>query len=987
MNKILLSLIFSFLSLSVLAQERAVRGKVTNADDRSGLPGVSVTLKGTNKGTITDGEGNYTIQVNAQENVLVFSFIGMIPVEITVDNREVFDVAMNVDVTQLSEVVVIGYGTGEKKFLTEAVGVVNAAAIKDIPVSTIDGILQGQTAGVQVLQNSGTPGGGMSVRIRGTTSISGSGQPLYVIDGIPVITGDYAQVGYEGQGINALSDLNPSEIESFSVLKDAAAAAIYGARASNGVVLITTKRGKKGNSVISFNMYEGQQQVWHTLDMLNAREWMEYRNDLQDAQVFSDNDMNNITTDTDWQDVIFRAARIANYELSASGGDEKTRFFISGSYFKQEGIIIGSDFERINARVNLDHQVNKNLNIGTSIGLTYSKTNRIEGDASLHGILPNGISTPAIYPVYDKDMFGKDSIYNQSGPYSNPVSIANEATNENFTYRTIANIFGDYEIIKGLTVSTKWAIDFYNLREHAFEYNTVQGQKYNGLGFETYTNALSVVSNNFIKYETFFDKHGLDFLLGYSFEKNQVRDIYIRGQDFASPDLEYLSSASTFIDPYASASDAGLQSFFGKVNYNLADKYLVGLSARSDASSRFGENNKFGFFPAVSAAWRLSEETFMNSISAISELKLRASYGVLGNDNIPAFQYAELYGTGTYNGQPALFPNNMPNPDLRWESTTQFDIGVDAGFFEDQLTFSADFYIKKTEDLLLSRPLPLSSGFSSIIENVGEMENKGIELTIGGHYNLGPVKWTPQLNLSANRNKVLELYNDQPIDDLGRGGNSVRVGQPIGIFYSFKSLGVDPSTGDIVFFDKNSDGDITTDDRTIVGNPHPDFIGGFTNGFAFEGFDLNIFFQFSYGNDVFNGSRLFLESLQGGDNQTADVKRRWQQPGDITDIPRATLEPVAEENKRVSSRFIEDGSYLRLKNLTFGYTFPKELVDKAHISSLRIYLSAQNLFTITPYSGLDPEVNYSGNSTQVIGTDFFTFPQARAFTLGVNLKF
>lgn len=983
MNKILLFLFFSFLSFPMLAQEKTVRGKVTNAEDASALPGVSVTLKGTNQGTVTDGDGKYAIQVSTQESTLVFSFIGMTPVEIQVGTQELLDVSMTADVTQLSEVVVIGYGTGEKRFLTESVGVVKAEAIKDIPVATIDGILQGQTAGVQVLQNSGTPGGGMSVRIRGTTSISGSGQPLYVIDGIPIITGDYAQLGYEGQDINALSDLNPSEIESFSVLKDAAAAAIYGARASNGVVLITTKRGKKGNSVISFNMYEGQQQVWRTLDMLNAREWMEYRNDLQDAPVFSQTEMDSITIDTDWQDVIFRTARIASYELSASGGDEKTRFFISGSYFKQDGIVIASGFERINGRVNLDHQVNKKLNIGTSIGLTYSTSNRVEGDASLHGPLPNGISTPAIYPVYNED-----GSYNQDGPYSNPVSIANEATNENFTYRTIANIYADYQIIPGLTVSTKWAIDFYNLREHSFEFNTVQGQKYNGLGFEAYSNTLNVVSNNFIKYETSFDKHGLDFLFGYSFEKNQTRDIYIRGQDFASEYLEYLNSASTFIDPGASAYDQGLRSFFVKGNYNFADKYLVGLSARSDASTNFGENNKTGFFPAVSAAWRISEESFMKgNIPVISELKLRSSYGVLGNDNIPAFQYAELYGTASYNGQPALYPTNIPNPDLKWETTSQFDIGLDAGLFNDRLTVTVDFYSKKTKDLLLSRPLPSSAGFSTIIENVGEMENKGVELTIGGQYDLGPVRWTPQLNLSANRNKVLELYEDQPINDLGRGGNSVREGQPIGIFYSFKSLGVDPSTGDIVFDDTNFDGEITTDDYTIVGNPHPDFIGGFTNGFAYKGFDLNIFFQFSYGNDVFNGTRLFLESLQGGDNQTADVKRRWQQPGDITDIPRATLEPVAADNKSVSSRFIEDGSYLRLKNLTFGYTFPKELVGKAYLSSLRIYLSAQNLFTVTPYSGLDPEVNYSGNSTQVIGTDFFTFPQARAFTIGANLKF
>ncbi len=984
MRKALLFLIFSFFAWNAFAQERTVRGKVTSPEDGSGLPGVSVFVKGTSLGTVTDKDGIYQLQVTPQQNTLVFSFIGYVTMEATIDNRDLVDITLQTDVKQLSEVVVVGYGTNDKRLMTEAVGVVKADAIKDLPVSTIDGILQGQTSGVQVLQNSGTPGGGMSVRIRGTTSISGSGQPLYVIDGIPVTTGDYAQVGYEGQGINALSDLNPSEIESFSVLKDAAAAAIYGARASNGVVLITTKRGKTGASAITFNTYHGVQQVWHTLDMLNTHDWMAYRNDLAGAEIYTEEDMKRDTTNTNWQDVIFRSAPISSYDLSLTGGDQKTRFFISGSYFSQDGIIIGSAFKRMNGRVNLDHKVNEKLNVGTSIGFTYSKTNRIESDASLHGPLPNGISTPSIYPVYDYDSEGRKT-YNQSGPYSNPVSIANEATNENFTYRLISNVFGEYQIIPGLTVTSKWAIDFYNLREHAFEFNTVQGQKYEGLGFETYTNVLNLVSNNIIKYEKTFDQHTMDFLLGYSFEKKQVRDIYIRGQKYSSADLEYLNSASTFVDPYASALDQGVRSFFGKANYNFANKYLVGLSARLDASSNFGSNNKNGFFPSVSAGWRLSEESFLSGVKEISQLKLRASYGLLGNDNIGPFQYAELYGTGTYNGSPAIFPNNMPNPDLRWESTAQFDIGVDAGFLGDRYSLTFDFYNKRTKDLLLSRPLPPSSGFTSIVENVGEMQNRGIEVTLGTQQDIGPIHWTSQLNISANRNKVLELYNHQPIDDLGRGGNRVMEGQPIGVFYSFKSLGVDPSTGDIVYADRNGDGEIKeTDDRMIVGNPQPKFIGGFTNTLAYRGFDVSIFFQFSYGNDIFNGSRLFLESLQGGDNQLADVKRRWQQPGDITDIPRAAANP---KNKLVSSRFIEDGSYLRLKNLTIGYTINRELTSRVHISSLRFYLSAQNLLTFTRYSGLDPEVNYSGNSTQVIGTDFFTFPQARAITLGLNLKF
>jgi TonB-linked SusC/RagA family outer membrane protein len=988
MRKTLLFLIFAFLSQIAWAQERTIRGKITNAEDGSPLPGVSVVVQGTNRGTVTDVEGQYRLPVADGDAVLVFSFIGMLSQEQTIGNRETIDVQLSPDSKQLSEVIVVGYGTEQQKLITGSIGVVKSDAIKDLPVSTVDGMLQGQAAGVQVLQNSGTPGGGMSVRVRGTTSISGSGQPLYVIDGIPLTTGDYAQVGYEGQGINALSDLNPNDIESMSVLKDAATAAIYGARASNGVVLITTKRGKSGKSVIGFNAYYGVQQAWNTLDMLNTEQWMEYRNDLAGSAVFSEADIVKAhagdTTNTDWQDVIFRTAPIASYELSATGGNDKTRFFISGSYFDQKGILIGTRFQRMNTRVNVDHSINDKFRIGTSIGLTYSTSNRVEGDQSLNGPLPNGISTPAIFPVYDPD-----GSYNQDGPYANPVSIANDATNENFTYRVIANMFGEYEILPGLTLTSKWGIDFYNLREHAFEFKTQQGQKYNGLGFETYTNVRNLVSNNTLKYEKTFGRHVVDVLAGYSFEKRERTSSFIRGQDYADENMQYINSAATITQASAGATNSGVRSYFAKANYNYADKYLMSLTGRVDASTSFGPNNRNGFFPAASAAWRISQEDFFHdNVRVISELKLRGSYGLLGNDNISAFQYAELYRATSYLSKPAIYPTNVPNPDLKWETTAQLDLGVDIGLFSDRLMLTIDYYNKQTKDLLLGRPLPGSSGFSTVVENIGKMENKGVEISLSGEQSFGQVRWRPQLNLSLNRNKVLKLYNGQPIDDLGRGGNRVMEGQPLGIFYSFKSLGVDPSTGDIVYADTNIDGEITTEDRTIVGNPNPKFTGGFTNNFTYGHFDLSVFLQFSYGNDVFNGSRLFLESLQGGDNQLEDVTRRWRKPGDITDIPRATSDPVkAVENKRTSSRFIEDGSYLRIKNVTLGYTLPTDITNKVRLSSLRVYAGVQNLFTFTRYTGLDPEVNYSGNDTQVVGTDFFTFPQARTVPFGVNLKF
>lgn len=963
-------------------QQRVVKGAVL---DEGGMPlaGATVQLKGTNRGATTDFDGNFKLTVPQDAKTLVISYIGFITQEVAIEGMSTVNISLKADSEALEEIVVIGYGTERKSLISDAVTAISSEQIKDLPVSSVDGILQGQAAGVQVMQNSGTPGGEMSVRIRGLTSISGSSQPLYIIDGIPVTTGDFGQVGYSGQGASALTDLNPSDIASISVLKDASATAIYGARASNGIVLITTKRGKDQKSVVSVNVYSGLQRAWNKLDLLNARQWMEYRNDLTGTTVFTQEQMENITIDTDWQDVIFRTAPVNSYEVSATGGSEKTKFFISGNYFDQEGILIGTDYSRMNARVNVDHQLSDKVTIGTSIGLTYAKTDRVESDQTLHGPLPNGISTPAIFPVYNED-----GSYSQEGPYSNPLSIANEAINQNFSYRTNSNVYMDWKIIEDLTFSSKWGVDFLNFREHAYESTkTVQGAKYNGLGFETYSNVTNLVSNNLLKYNKKFDKHNIEALVGYSFESYNYRSSFIRGQDFADDNLEYIASAATIVSASASATDTGLRSYFGRLNYNFDDKYIATVSGRFDTSTKFGGNNRTGFFPAGSIAWRLIKEDFMENVTAVSDLKLRVSYGLTGNDDISPFLFSELYGNTSYGGLPAIYPSNIPNPDLKWESTTQFNIGLNLGLFDDRITLTADYYDKQTNDLLLSRPLPSSSGFSSVTENVGKVENKGIEVSLSTQNFVGDFTWNTQMNISGNRNKVLELYNGQPIDDIGRGGNRIMEGQPIGIFYSYKSLGVDPSTGDIVYADTNFDGVITSEDRTIVGNPHPDFIFGLTNTFAYGGLDINIFLQGSYGNDVFHGSRLFLESLQGGDNQIEAVTRRWRQPGDITDIPRATSDPVASaQNKRVSSRFIEDGSYLRFKNVTIGYTLNDDILRKTMLSSVRVYLSAQNLFTFTKYTGLDPEVNYRGDDNSVIGTDFFTYPQAQTFTLGVNLK-
>jgi len=615
--------------------------------------------------------------------------------------------------------------------------------------------------------------------------------------------------------------------------------------------------------------------------------------------------------------------------------------------------------------------------------MSYAKTDRVEGDQSLHGVLPNGISTPAIFPIYNVD-----GSYNQDGPYSNAVSIANEATNQNFSFRTLGNAFLNYTIIPNLTFSTKWGVDFLNFREHAFEYNTVQGQKYNGLGFETYTNVINIVSNNTLKYKLSVKKHDLELLGGYSFEQKQTRSSYMRAQDYPNENLQYSVSAATIVEAYANALDEGTESFFGRMNYNYANKYIFSLSGRADASSNFGTNNRWGFFPSASFAWRLGEEKFLNLPRHVNELKLRSSYGLTGNDDITPFSYKELYGVTTYDGKSGYYPSAIPNPDLKWETTAQLNIGFDLGLFQNRITLALDYYDKQTKDLLLDRPLPESSGHSSITQNIGKVENKGFEFSLSTVNFDGDFKWTTIFNLSANRNKVKKLYNGEPIDDIGRGSNRVMEGQPIGVFYNYKWLGIDPSTGDCVYADLNKNGVVDTDDRTIVGDPHPDFIGGITNTFNYKGFDLSIFLQFSHGNDVFNGSRLYLESLTGGDNQLEAVTRRWKVPGDITDIPRATSDATATaNNRRSSSRFIEDGSYMRIKNVSLGYSLNKDLIKKLKLESLRIYFTTQNLYTFTLYEGLDPEVNYAGDDNTIVGTDFFTYPQTRSYNFGINIKF
>ena len=977
MKKILISIVLLSLCFGALnAQTISVTGTVTSPmENDMPLPGVTVQIKNTTQGTITDFDGEYIIEVSPTDT-LVFSYVGMVSETVPVEGRNIINVGMFMDIASLGEVVVVGYGTESRRLVSGSLGVVSESELRDVPVRTVDGVLQGRTAGVHITQNAGNPGAATSVRIRGNSSISAGNEPLYVIDGIPMTTGNYGQIGFSGQGINALSDINPNDIESITVLKDASAAAIYGARATNGVILITTRRGSQQRTNINFNSSYGWQEVANRLEMLNAEQWHDYRNTQPDPAD---------PVDTDWLDKIFRVAPMSSYELSASGGDAKTQFFMSGNYFNQEGTIIGTDFQRLNGRLNLDHQINDNVTIGGSLATSYSMNNRVEGDRSLHGVLPNAISMAPTYPV-----FNPDGTYNQDGFFANPIAIGREAINEAHSYRTIGNTFLDIRFLENFTFSTKWGMDYLSLREHSYDpVITRQGATTNGLGIEAQTSVLNIVSNNLLRYNnTIADLHNIEALAGYSFEIFQRRNQFAEGIDFPGAYFQYILDAGTIRSAEARATDRGMNSYFGQLRYNFDYRYIISLSGRFDGSSKFGTNNRYGFFPAASFAWRLGEESFFKALNTpINEFRIRSSVGLTGNDGIPDFAYMDLYrGRANYLAQAGIAPSGIPNPDLRWETTTQFNIGADIELYNERIAIAFDYYHNVTRDLLFNRPVSMTSGFTSITSNIGELENRGIELSLNTvNVQNSNFRWETKLNLSQNKNKILSLYKDQNLLDLDRySPSAVIVGEPMSVFFGFSSLGVDPSTGDLVWEDIDGNGIINSEDRTIIGDPNPLFSGGFTNTLNYRAWELSFFINFSYGNDIFNATRIFIEAMRGPDNQSTAILDRWRQPGDITDMPRAT-ESDPNANNRISSRFVEDGSFARLKTLTLSYNMNRQWIERIGVRSARIFFTGANLITITNYSGMDPEVNYRGDSNLLRATDFFTYPQARTYSVGINL--
>lgn len=993
-----LSFILMFMLTSVAwAQGRTVTGTVTSAEDDQGIPGASITVKGTTVGTITDFDGVYSIDVPSSDAVLVFSFVGMQSQEIVVGDQAQINVRLEPAFVGLDEVVVVGYGTRLRSELTGSISQVRAEDIANNTQPSFESAIQGRTAGVYVQGGSGKLGQAIKVRVRGSASVSASSQPLYVVDGFPVIAEDLGTPGNEP--INPMADLNPADIETIQVLKDASAAAIYGSRAANGVVLITTKRGQEGRTQINFSTQAGFSEPANRVGFLNREQYLElFEYAYQWAPVFGPDYEDALDwgwahwregADTDWEDEALKRGNMQQYDLSARGGVGETRFYAALSFTDQEGILLGNEFDRISTRLNLDHDATDNLAFGMNLNLVRSENRRVANDNAFSTPLQM-IALPPINPTHDPNT----GELNRNTAYENGLIPAKYNTFDQEVYRTIGNIFANYHLLPSLQFRSEWGVDIYNQREIGYQGRLTNDGGPDGVGSDRTVTMRNLSTNNFLTFDqNFADILNLNLVGGMSFQDANQDVSSITSRNFPNDNFRRLASASEIAGASSLGTKYSYVSYFSRANMSFYDRYLVSLSGRIDGSSRFSTEHRYGFFPAASAAWIVTNEDFMENLDFISFLKPRASWGIVGNSEIGNFQWQALYGASNYAGLSGMIPTTVPSPELRWETTYQTDIGLDFGFFDNRITGEFDYYVKNTEDLLLSVNLPGTSGFNNVIQNVGSLTNKGWEFALNTVNLTGAFQWNTNFNIAFNENEVTDL--DGQIIQIGN--HRVEEGQPLGIFWMPVYAGVDPDNGDALFYTDDTRTETTNSlpsaAHQVAGDPNPDFMGGITNNFRFGGFDLSVMFQFVYGNDIFNGGRQWqADGLSWKDNQTIDFyENHWREPGDDAKYPQPRW--LDGNGYGVSSMLVFDGSYIRLKDATLGYTLPSELVSRANIASIRIFARGLNLLTWTDYPGWDPEANYvgTGPSAQTMnirqGYDFYTAPQPRSITFGLNLDF
>ncbi|TLV02298.1 SusC/RagA family TonB-linked outer membrane protein [Dyadobacter luticola] len=1003
-----LTVLLALFLTSAKAQE-VVTGIVKDASGQT-IPGATIILKGTSKYAASDVDGKFsiaapkdfpfTLQVNItgyQQKEIDIYELSEEPAEITLKTANVLD-----------EVVVIGYGTQKKGDLTGSVSSVPQLVLKQ-PISSFDRALQGAAAGVQVTQTSGQPGAAVSIRIRGGNSITGGNEPLYVIDGFPVYNSNAdASAGVTaGPSINALSSLNPSDIESIEVLKDASATAIYGSRGANGVVLITTKKGKAGQNTLTYDAYYGTQKVLKRVDvMTSAKDWAVLKNEARansgKAPYYTQDQINALGEGTDWQDEAFRSASIQNHQISLTGGDDRTRYAISGNYFKQNGVLLNTDFERYSGRINLDRDFSSKFKVG--VNLTASK---ISSQVANDGIVNALLSMPPTVNV--RDASGKYTYQSEfETPLGNPIATLEKEINKTTTYRMLGNVYGEYTFFDGLVAKVSFGADILNNKQNRYIPSDIyQGANSNPTG-KAYVGskfANTWLNENTLSYsKTFNQKHSISVVAGYTQQAFSVESAIAGSQAFVTDQLTYndLGSGSVYTQPTSGSSSWALNSYLGRINYSFDQKYIVTISGRADGSSRFGKDNKWGYFPSAAVAWNVSREDFLSSFKTISNLKLRLSAGITGNQEIGQYLSLATLGSNTYffGGQTYIgfAPNRIANPNLGWETTAQYDGGIDLSLYKNRINFVFDAYYKKTTNLLLNVPLPYTTGQSTSLQNYGSVENKGIELGINTENVTGLLSWNTNFVFSVNRNKVLTLGDGA--DYIISGANIAKVGQPLGSFYGYKTNGlfqsgddianlptINPATtkpGDRRYVDINGDNKITqADDRTLIGNAQPKFQGGITNTLSFLNFDLSVFLQGSYGNKLFNQNRQQLELLTGQQNASVAAYDRWTPENPGNEVQRAFEDPAPVN----TSRYVEDASYLRLKNITLGYNLPKSITSKIHSSQIKVYISAANLATWTKYTGFDPEVSRNEQSTLGQGIDYSVYPSSKSFLAGLSISF
>ncbi|MRG45138.1 SusC/RagA family TonB-linked outer membrane protein [Chitinophaga sp. SYP-B3965] len=1037
------SIFLLLLGTSLFAQQRVVSGTVK--DEANGaLPGATIRVKNATAATVTDAKGNYSLAV-PDGAILVFTFTGYETQEIAVQQRSSINITLKNAATNLTDVVVIGYGVVRKRDLTGTVASIKGDQLSKSAVNSLEQGLQGRLAGVAVTQNDAAPGGGISIQIRGTSSLLGGTEPLYVIDGVPVANaraslkeaGPREENHIMRSNTNALSTISPGDIESIEVLKDASATAIYGSRGANGVVLITTKKGKSGKGKITFNTSQGFATVTKKIDMLNAYEYAQYLNEAYTNAGFAPGDLpysgtngkltpdqvrENFGEGVNWQDVIYRNAYLQDYELGVSGGSEKNTYAVMGNYLAQEGAIKGSLFKRGGLRLNLDNQVNDRVKTSTNLSVSRS-TNALVRTAATTSGQEGGIVRSALnyspIPYYRRNTNGdiekidyltnrevSQDMFDRFG--ASPLRYTDEVK----SLQTITSGFGGFnayvDIVKGLMFQTRLGANYFEqLNETYFPRTVNEGRATNGKAIVSNSSYYSLLTENLLTYRQEIGKHRFDFLGGFSYEKSTSRYRTSETRDFADDKLGYndLFSGLSTAPTLTGRSQWQLASFIARANYSYADKYLFTYTFRSDGSSRLAK--KWQGFSSVALAWRLSEEPFIKETNIFSDLKLRASYGESGNQAVSPYSVrAKLSGViANMNNAviAAVDETTLPNKDLKWETTSQYNFGLDAAF-HDRFNFSVNLYQRKTRDLLQQITQPPSTGYNTVTVNSGNVTNKGIELELGSNIFTGDFKWNVAGNISFNRNEITDLgeLQEQFADRLGAGyGLDARpfiqkVGLPIGTVWgfvedgifqnqaevdAFKAVQLDAKVGQTRYKDLNDDKQLNDLDREQIGDVNPDFNWGFTTNFSYKNFDLSVLISGVQGNDVLHTNRMNFHTLNGSVNIPQEVyDSRWRGEGTSNTIIQPNQANITAS--RFSRQFLEDGSYVRIKNIQLGYTFPKI----RGISNLRMYFNAINLFTFTNYSGYDPEVSAFENAN-MRGVDLGSYPQSRTLTVGLNVTF